>query len=189
VKHKHTSEIVREYIARVNLYPALSLEKEADLIGRGWSGDTTSVQVLILCSLRHVIYPAQRVAWSYYNAHDYWPAMRELIGTGNKGLMLAADRFRPDAGALFRTAAAWSIKKELIRQALWDRSSVTHPYDGMPPRDVRLDALRGGDDAEIEIPGGPVPPRRYACIIPDGEGKQKILAKASLKFWLRATPS
>jgi DNA-directed RNA polymerase specialized sigma subunit len=182
VRNKSLSTIVREYISRVNRYPKLSFDQEARLIDRWSSGDDKALQQLILSSLRYVIYPAQQVAYSYYKRHDYWSALRELIGAGNEGLMLTAGRFRPDSGALFRTAAQPSIRKELIRQALFDRTPASRPYDVTLPRATRLDALRGDDDGEISIPDGPVSPHRHACIVPTdgkhprGESFSEVLA-------------
>jgi hypothetical protein len=182
LQREHVSVLVRRYIARVKQYRELSFEQEAHLIDLWVAGDGKALQELILSSLRYV-YPAQREAYSYYQRRDYWQALRELIGAGNEGLMLAVKRFKPGRGALFRTAAQHSIRKEIIRQAKLDRSPATRPYDVTLPRGTRLDALRGGDDAEINIPAGPLHPHRRACIIPtDGkhprsESFSQVLAK------------
>ena len=171
---KTTAEIVHCYIAQIEEYPLLSPEEEAEIIRRWKSGDDEALQTLLRCNLRHVIYPAQRVAWAYYEKYDYWPAVRELIGAGNYGLLLAADRFRPDAGVRFITASAPSIRREIISKAKLDAKGrgVTRPYDVKFSPDILLDGLRGSTDSEIEIPDGPVPPRRSLCIIPNEGGKQ-----------------
>src|SRR5262249_50795477 len=119
-----TSEIVLSYIARINAYPVLSSQQEAEVVRRWKEGNPQALDLLIGCNLRHVILPARRAAWNWHEKHDYWPALRELIGAGNYGLVLAAERFRPDAGVRFCTAAKFSIKKEIIQQAKSHRSAV-----------------------------------------------------------------
>ena len=78
--------------------------------------------------------------------------MRELIGAGHYGLLLAADRFRPDAGVRFITASAPSIRREIISKAKLDAKGrgVTRPYDVKFSPDILLDGLRGSTDSEME---------------------------------------
>ena len=128
---------------------------------------------LIRCNLRHVIHPARRIAWSWYKRDDYWPALRELIAAGNYGLLVAAKRFRPSEGVRFVTASKGSIRKELIRQAKFDKErAITRPYDEKPIAALLLDGLRGTTDDEIEIADGEVHAYRSLCIIPNDEGNQ-----------------
>jgi len=51
----------------------------------------------------------------------YQAVVADLICAGNEGLLLARKRFRPNAGASFRTAARYSIEKAIRAQALFLR--------------------------------------------------------------------
>jgi DNA-directed RNA polymerase specialized sigma subunit len=170
LSEKTTEEIVREYMDCINRYATLSSKEESLLVERWKEGHPNALNFLICCNLRHVIYPARRAAWDWYEKHDYWPALRELIGAGNYGLVLAAERFRSDAGVRFCTAAKFSIRKEIIWQAKFHRSAVSRPYDVKFRRDVSPDASRGPDDREIEIAPSGTQKGRTLCIEPGDHG-------------------
>ena len=191
MRHLTTEELVRRYIAMLDYWPhPLSKWQEAHVISHWQTGRLVRViyvsgnmkvilgylceprNLLIKRTLRDVLYPARRVAWNWYGSHNYWPALRDLIGAGNLGLVIGAEHFRPEEGVRFKTGVKYWIRKELIRQAKFDRSSVTRPYDVGFSRDVMLDSLRSSTDNEIEIADSPVQRRRSLCIIPMEGGKQ-----------------
>ena len=91
---------------------------------------------------------ARQTAGRYFSSPYDWGVIRQLIGAGNDGLILAVDRFDPSRGFQFSTASPWSIRKEIIREALLYLKSVSRPYDVKLPRDVSLDGIRGEDDRE-----------------------------------------
>ena len=182
-----TEKLVREYITAINLYPVLTSGEETDIINQWKQGDYEALDKLLCCNLRYVIYWARRIAWSHYKSHNYWPALRELIGAGNYGLLMGAERFRHDEGILFRTAADDSIRKEITRQALFDRSVVSRPYDVKFDADIKLDGVRKADDREIDIPDRPdIRQNRLSAML--AAGLAKLLAddtdqRRDLQIW------
>ena len=142
-------ELYREYLSRVEAIPPLKPGEDSTL-ARLWRDhkDEQSRNRLVEAHLRIVPGYARQTAGRYFSSPYDWGVIRQLIGAGNDGLILAVDRFDPSRGFQFSTAARWSIRKEIIREALLYLKSVSRPYDVKLPRDVSLDGIRGEDDRE-----------------------------------------
>ena len=160
-------QLYSEYLSRVEAIPPLK-PGEDSILARLWGDhkDEKSRNRLVEAHLRMVPGYARQIAGRYFGSPYEWGVIRQLIGAGNDGLLLAVDRFDPGRGFQFSTAARWSIRKEIVREALLYLTSVSRSYDAKLPRDVSLDAIRGKDDREIEIAIGRMPKRRLLCIEP-----------------------
>ena len=170
-RHPSYEELYRAYLSRVEAIPSLKPGEDLTL-ARLWRDhkDEQSRNRLVEAHLRIVPGYARQTAVRYLNSPYDWGVIRQLIGAGNDGLILAVDRFDPSRGFQFSTASRWSIRKEIIREALLYLKSVSRPYDVKLPRDVSLDCIRGEDDRELEITIGRIPRRRLLCIEPGDEG-------------------
>ena len=101
----------------------LSSEEERQLAERMKDGDANAREKLIEANLRFVISYAQK-----YRHQGL--AFSDLIGAGNLGLVIAAERFDPTRGFKFISYAVWWIRQSILR-ALADQ-----------PRTVRLSSNR-----------------------------------------------
>jgi RNA polymerase sigma-32 factor len=167
--------LYRSYIAHLKAtYPALEPDEDISL-ARAWlaHNDELARNRLVEAHLWIVPFIARSMVWDYYAPCDE-AALRGLISAGNEGLMLAAGRFDPNIGVRFSTAASYSIRKEVRRQAKFDCSDGTRPYDAKHLRDVKLDHARdltsGDEDREIEIAPSGTHQVRMLCIEPGNDG-------------------
>jgi DNA-directed RNA polymerase sigma subunit (sigma70/sigma32) len=157
------------YFASISRIPPLA--KCEDLIlARRWRDhrDIAARDRLIRAHLRMVPPLARAAAKRFYEpswktlpagcAKDacagYEARISHLIAAGNLGLMLAADRFDPDRGVCFATAAKYSIRKEIWTEAGFDMSVVTRPCRERYLFDVSLTATddRGQIDIAEKLP-------------------------------------
>lgn len=97
------------YLRDVSTYPLLTKEKELFLGRRIRDGNTSALHELVCSNLRLVVWAACR------RRKPEDPMFLDLVSEGNLGLMLAAKRFNPDAGARFSTYALFWIQQRMHR--------------------------------------------------------------------------
>ena len=86
----------------------LTDEQERHLISLVQSGDTKSLERLVECEIRFVF----TVAEAY---QDKGVEMSDLIATGTKGLVIAAQKYDISAEYRFTTYAIWWVRNEMLK--------------------------------------------------------------------------
>lgn len=106
------------YIRKVNKYPLLSFQEEADL-ARRWVEvqDRRAADKLLTSHVRLVV----KIAYSY---KSYGFPMEDLIAQGSIGLFHALRNFDPEMGNRFSTYAMWWIHAEIKDYVLHNWSLV-----------------------------------------------------------------
>src|SRR6185436_8205104 len=103
-----TPESFSTYLNEIGRYPTLSREDEVVLAQRIRQGDAAALTELVRANLRFVVLVARK----YQNRGV---ALVDLIGEGNYGLVLAAERFDERRGVKFITYAVWWVKQAISR--------------------------------------------------------------------------
>jgi RNA polymerase sigma-32 factor len=109
---------VARYIARVNEYPQLSREEEAELM-LAWRerADEPARSRLVESHLRYVV----AIALKY---RRYGIPLSELIAEGNFGVVHALAKFEPSRGTRFVTYAAYWIRAYVLNHVIRSWSLV-----------------------------------------------------------------
>lgn len=92
------------YLREIYNHNILTSEEEKELAKRANEGDKAAKDELVKCNLRFVV----TVAKQYANATHL---LEDLVNEGNIGLIMAADRFKPEMGWKFISYAVWWIQK------------------------------------------------------------------------------
>lgn len=100
-------DILDHYLHDVSRSRLLTPEQELAVARRVRAGDAAAREELVIKNLRFVI----SVAKKYQNRGM---ALVDLIGEGNVGLMIAADKFDPDHGVKFISYAVWWIRQSIL---------------------------------------------------------------------------
>jgi RNA polymerase primary sigma factor len=88
----------------------ISREDEHELATLARRGDMAARDAMVKANLRYVVSVAKQF-------QGRGMALEDLIGAGNRGLLMAAERFDPGCGVKFITYAVW-----------WIRSAMQHAY-------------------------------------------------------------
>ena len=98
------------YLNTIDKIPILTEEEEKTVIKRIENGDTDAKELLVTSNLRWVV----KIAKSYLNrCHNL--SFMDIIQEGNKGLMIAADRFDSGKQVRFTTYATYWIKNTISK--------------------------------------------------------------------------
>lgn len=100
--------VVDAYFKDVDRYPPLTAQEEQALFKRYHAGDKSVKNKIILANLRFVV----KVAMKYSN--QGMPFI-DLISEGNRGLIIAVDKFEPDKNFKFISYAVWWIRQSILR--------------------------------------------------------------------------
>lgn len=148
------SGMLDQYLDEVSRSPLLTREQEVAIARRARQGDEAARHLLISRNLRFVV----SVARKYQNRGMPLP---DLVGEGNIGLVIAAERFDPELGVKFISYAVW-----------WIRQSI-HAALARQGRTVRVPLNRAADIARIA--------RAKEALRQDGvrEPSAEVLAKAT----------
>jgi RNA polymerase primary sigma factor len=101
------NESFNSYLKEVASIAVLTCEEEAKLTEKSSNGDEDAKQELIRRNLRFVI----SVAKQYSNSQN---PLEDLVNEGNIGLIIAADKFKPEMGFKFISYAVWWIRKVIM---------------------------------------------------------------------------
>jgi RNA polymerase primary sigma factor len=102
----HNDSSLFIYLKEINKFKLLSTEDELDLGSRILDGDRRAIDKLIQANLRFVVSVAKKYEQSGL-------ALCDLINEGNKGLIIAANKFDIRFGCKFITYAVWYIKQAM----------------------------------------------------------------------------
>ena len=102
-----TPDTVRSYLADISSTQPLSREREVELAARIQEGDTDARDELVKANLLFVVSVARPFQ------HCGLP-LSDLIGAGNLGLMIAAERFDGTKGYKFISYAVWWIRQSIL---------------------------------------------------------------------------
>lgn len=100
--------LVNHYLKDVSRHELLDADLEKIVAKKARSGDVQSRNRLVQANLRLVVKMAKKYV-------KRGVAFLDLIQEGNRGLMMAVERFDPDKGFRFTTYASWWIKQSLVR--------------------------------------------------------------------------
>ena len=110
------TESLAIYLKEINNIPLLTPEEEKEYAILATKGDKKAKQKLIDSNLRFVV----KIAKKYRNNGL---SFSDLLGEGNIGLMLAADKFDPEKGFRFISYAVWWIKQTILK-AISEKSKI-----------------------------------------------------------------
>ncbi len=102
------SNLINSYLKEVSRHRLLTQQEEKDLARAIRNDDESARQRLIQSNLRLVVKMAKKYVKKGVSLLD-------LIQEGNRGLMMAVEKYDPERGFRFTTYASWWIKQALIR--------------------------------------------------------------------------
>ena len=105
IRTRHFDESI---LKKVSGHPLLTMEQELELVNRTKAGDEKALEELCNANSRFVV----AVALQFL---DRGKTLDELIEIGNKGLELAAKRYKPQSGFKFMSYAIWWIRQCIIK--------------------------------------------------------------------------
>lgn len=128
-------EVLDLYFQDISDSQPLSSEEETRLAEQIRGGNQKARNNLVSANLRYVV----RVAAEYRGCGM---SMEDLIGSGNLGLITAAERFDPDRGVRFITYATWWIRHAIQRSLSYDSRTVRLPTNKLRLLNSISDASR-----------------------------------------------
>jgi RNA polymerase primary sigma factor len=118
------------YFKEITRTPLLTVAEEAELANRVRLGDSAARDHMIRANLRFVVTIAKKYIGCGLSIED-------LISEGNRGLMKAVDRFKPDGGNKLTTYAVHWIRRS-IQLALANQSKTIRLPEYMLEKLARL---------------------------------------------------
>lgn len=137
-------DVLPEYSIDVDRHPILSSAEEAEYAQRMANGDIGARNRIVTSNLRFVI----KMAIEYGSLAP----KADLVGAGNMGLMIAANRFNPDLGFKFITYATWWIRSSMLSMCL---QGTVHVPEHRRKEQIRLKQLieRDGTQGDFTSDG------------------------------------
>jgi len=117
---ENSREALDLYFKDISSSTPLSSKEEVELAEKIREGNEEARNSLVSANLRYVV----RVATEYRGCGM---SMEDLIGSGNLGLITAAERFDPDRNVRFITYATWWIRHAIQRSLSYDSRTVRLP--------------------------------------------------------------
>ena len=108
------------YIKDIKKSQRLSREEETELLKKVGTGDAEAKKRVIESNLKLVI----SIAKKFSNRNNQ---LSDLIGEGNIGLLIAADKFDLDRKASFATYATYRVLQNIVRAAYLQSGIVVKP--------------------------------------------------------------
>jgi len=108
------------YIKDIKKSQRLSREEETELLKKIGTGDAEAKKKVIESTLKLVI----SIAKKFSNRNNQ---LSDLIGEGNIGLLIAADKFDLARKASFATYAAYRVLQNIVRAAYLQSGIVVKP--------------------------------------------------------------
>jgi RNA polymerase primary sigma factor len=141
-----TRDTVRSYLADIASTKPLSREREVELAARIKEGDMEARDELVKANLLFVVSVARPFQ------HCGVP-LSDLIGAGNLGLMIAAERFDGTKGYKFISYAVWWIRQSILVAIAEQPRVVRLPMSQiglMQKMATRRKRLESGQDRDVE---------------------------------------
>ena len=114
------ADIVKAYFKEIKDDRGLSKDETRQLAIRAQGGDERAKEILVK---NHLLLVA-KIARQYANKGVEFS---DLLAEGNMGLLKAVEKWNPDKGASFTTAASWWIKQSIIRNCMHANRIVRLP--------------------------------------------------------------
>lgn len=125
-----SNDLINTYLREIRNIARISEDEEIALAYKIEAGDMEASQKLANANLRLVVAIARRYHGFLSNI-----SLMDLVQEGNRGLWLAARKFRPNRGAKFSTLATLTIK-QAIRRYLDRKIRIIH----IPPAQRKFNA-------------------------------------------------
>jgi len=110
------------YFTEIEKMPLLTKDQEKELCKRIKKGDIEARNKLVSANLRFVVLIACKYSKTGVSFDD-------MVGEGNLGLIIAAEKFNPDRGYKFISYAVWWIRQRISKLINENASSVRLPSD------------------------------------------------------------
>jgi RNA polymerase primary sigma factor len=131
------SESFQKYLFEISQIPIFTPKEEVECTIKAAAGDKSAVQELIKRNLRFVVSVAKQYSTPINPVED-------LVNEGNIGLILAAEKFRPEMGFRFISYAVWWVRKKILEHLAKDGRMVRLPNN-------KLSSLSKLDKKMIEM--------------------------------------
>jgi RNA polymerase primary sigma factor len=131
------SESFQKYLFEISQIPIFTPKEEVECTIRAAAGDKSAVEELIKRNLRFVVSVAKQYSTPINPVED-------LVNEGNIGLILAAEKFRPEMGFRFISYAVWWVRKKILEHLAKDGRMVRLPNN-------KLSSLSKLDKKMIEM--------------------------------------
>lgn len=119
MRHTPRTREFDRYLARIELFPLLDLERELSLARAYGEGEAEAGDMLISAHLRDVV----AIARGYLG---YGCPLEELVAEGNYGLFRSLENFDPERGLRFMTYASYWVRAQILEYVVktWSLVSV-----------------------------------------------------------------
>ena len=138
---------INQYLKQIGSIPMLTEEEEKEVATRAYNGDEDAIKELIERNLRLAVDVAKKYQGRGVDFLD-------LIQEGNKGLIVAAERFDVTKGNRFSTFAYWWIRQGVSRAVADQARTIRIPVHMVETVNKVLRAQR---DLVIELGKEPKP--------------------------------
>lgn len=135
MRSRQPVECIDSYMSQINKFDRISREEEERLSRLLHSAPTEEERraardTLVCANLRLVV----KIAHDFKN---FGIGFADLVAEGNRGLVVAVDKFDPDNGAKFSVYAGWWIKQSMRHAILWQSRVVRMP-SGASQRHLKI---------------------------------------------------
>ncbi len=131
------SESFQKYLFEISQIPIFTPEEEKVCTVKAASGDKKAIQELVQRNLRFVVSVAKQYSTPINPVED-------LVNEGNIGLILAAEKFKPEMGFRFISYAVWWVRKKILEHLAKDGRMIRLPNN-------KLSSLSKLDKKVIEM--------------------------------------
>lgn len=114
------SESFQKYLAEIAQMPVFTPEEEIACTVKAANGDKKAIDELVQRNLRFVV----SVAKQYTTPTN---SIEDLVNEGNIGLILAAQKFKPEMGFRFISYGVWWIRKKILEHLAKDGRMIRLP--------------------------------------------------------------
>ena len=114
------SESFQKYLFEISQIPIFTPEEEIVCTVKAANGDKSAIQELVQRNLRFVVSVAKQYSTPINPVED-------LVNEGNIGLILAAEKFKPEMGFRFISYAVWWVRKKILEHLAKDGRMIRLP--------------------------------------------------------------
>jgi RNA polymerase primary sigma factor len=113
-----------KYLNDIRRYRPLNKKEERSLFERHQQGDEAAKDIIIKHNLLFVVSVAKTLHLSYRNL-----TVMDLVSLGNKGLLIAFDKYDISKGVKFISYAVWWIRHTISERASAENSTIECPQN------------------------------------------------------------